>query len=135
MKKGFSLIELMVVVVIIGILAAIAIPNFIRLKDRAKESEVKANAHTLQLVAEDYATLEDGMYPGTMAAVATGYPDAIPSTMKNPFDGTVSAYMDGADPAEGQVGYEHEAQASAAAYTLRGAGKGADIIITLWPGM
>jgi prepilin-type N-terminal cleavage/methylation domain-containing protein len=135
MKKGFSLIELMVVVVIIGILAAIAIPNFIRLKDRAKESEVKANAHTIQLVAEDYATLEDGMYPGTLASVVAGYPDAIPSTMKNPFDGTVAAYMDGAGPAEGQVGYEHEAAQSAEPYTIRGAGKNANFIITLWPGM
>src|SRR5258705_11775097 len=76
--KGFTLIELMIVVVIIGILAAIAIPNFIAMQNRAKEGSTKANMHTLQLAAEDYAVTYDGEYATAMDA--THIADRLPPT-------------------------------------------------------
>jgi prepilin-type N-terminal cleavage/methylation domain-containing protein len=62
-QRGFTLIELLVVITIIGILAAIALPNYIKAKDKAKEAEVKSNCHTIQIALERYATDHSGEYP------------------------------------------------------------------------
>jgi len=60
--NGFTLIELLVVITIIGILAAIALPNYIRAKEKAKEVEVKSNLHTIQVALERYMT-DNNEYP------------------------------------------------------------------------
>jgi len=89
-SKGFTLIELMIVVLIIGILAAIAIPNFVSMQDRAKEGSVKSNMHTLQLAIEDFAVTNDGTYP--VAADAATVAGLLPGgALTNPFDTTTDA--------------------------------------------
>ena len=53
-EKGFTLIELMIVVAIIGILAAIAIPNFLKFQARARQSEAKTNLKGFFTAAKAY---------------------------------------------------------------------------------
>jgi len=59
MRKGFTLIELMIVVAIIGLLAAIAIPNFIKFQARSKVSEVRANLKGIYTAQKGYYQNQD----------------------------------------------------------------------------
>jgi type IV pilus assembly protein PilA len=63
-ESGFTLVELLVVMLILGILAAIAIPAFFAQRDKAKDADAKASVRTAQTAIETYATDNDGSYAG-----------------------------------------------------------------------
>lgn len=54
MKKGFTLVEIMIVVAIIAILAAIAIPNFVKYRTESQENACKSNMATIRTAAENW---------------------------------------------------------------------------------
>jgi type IV pilus assembly protein PilA len=64
--KGFTLIELMIVVAIIGIIAAIAIPNFLRYQAKTKQSEARTNLGTIFTAQVTYFGEED-VYASSIA--------------------------------------------------------------------
>ena len=64
-RSGFTLIEVILVVVIIGILAGIAIPNITGKSDKAKVSQGKANVTTLDSAIDSYY-LENSEYPSSL---------------------------------------------------------------------
>ena len=126
-NSGFTLIELMIVVVIIGILAAIAVPNFISMQDRAKEASVKSNCHTVQLAAEDNSVQNNGVYPANVAAFSGGLPAG--ALLTNPFTKAATEPVDGAAGSAGATGYVVVAQGGVnVGYTITGYGKTANII-------
>lgn len=69
-RKGFTLVEIMIVVAIIALLAAIAIPNLLSAKKTANTAAAKANIRALSTAAEVYATGHNGAYPVDVAAIS-----------------------------------------------------------------
>src|ERR1700730_16006994 len=61
-EKGFTLIELLVVKLILGILAAIAIPAFLNQRGKAQDADMKVQVRSMQTAMETYSTDHNGTY-------------------------------------------------------------------------
>ena len=86
-EGGFTLIELLVVIIIIGILLAIAIPSYLKFRDRANESAAKANVRASIPGIEAYYA-DNNTYAGlTLAGIQASYDAGI----KNITFGTLTA--------------------------------------------
>lgn len=72
-RPAFTLIELLIVVVIIGILAAIAIPKFANTKARANEAAMKSDLKNLATAVESYYTDNNNYYPSSVTDLGSGY--------------------------------------------------------------
>ena len=84
--RGFTLIELMIVVAIIGILAAIAIPKFADLIRKSNEGSTKGNLGAIKGALAVYYGQNEGQYPvDSLASLTPNYMQNIPSSNEPPY--------------------------------------------------
>ncbi len=127
--QGFTFVELSIVVIIIGVLATLAIPTYVSMQDRAKESQVSGNAHTLQLAVEDFAVCNDGEYSVAQADILPLLPGA--SRFANAFTGAMTEPQFGSSAVSfGQVGLLGVQEgARTTGYIINGWGKDGEILV------
>lgn len=79
-RKGFMLLELIIVVAIIGILAAVAIPNLVGMTDEAKVAKIQSDLSTIGTAMEVYHVKKGGAYPTDLSVLEgdNGYLKEVP---------------------------------------------------------
>lgn len=99
-EKGFTLVELMIVVSIMGILATIAAPSYQSSLIRAKETVLRQDLFTLRELL-DHHRADQGKYPPSLdGLVSAGYLRAIP---KDPFTNSSRSWQEINEPTEGGI--------------------------------
>jgi general secretion pathway protein G len=97
---GFTLIELMIVISIIGILATLAAPSYQSSVVKAKEAALRQDLSTFRDVLDQHKA-DQGKYPPSLSAlVSAGYMRRIP---KDPFTGATTTWQEILDPVENGV--------------------------------
>lgn len=90
-ESGFTLLELIIVIAIIGILATIALPALKDVPRRAQEAALKQNLHTMRQTIDQYYA-DKGHYPPSLdALVEEGYLRSIPI---DPFTQTADSWVE-----------------------------------------
>ena len=76
-RKGFTLVEMVMVLVIIGLLAAIIVPQFSAQMDDAKEAQTRANLDNLRSGIAMYSKRFSGAYPTTLGSLSSTTPQIM----------------------------------------------------------
>ncbi len=93
MRKGFTIIELVIVIAVISILIGIALPRFKGMRDEGNIAKVKGELRTLQTAIESYYSHNNNTYPATTGAaletaLSTAVPNIIDYVPTDPFSST-----------------------------------------------
>ena len=115
-EGGFTLIELLVVIIIIGILLAIAIPSYMKFRDRANKSAAQANVRSSIPAVEAYFADNNSYAGATLAYLQTTYDQGVKNIVIQ--SATATTYC-----VESTVGAE----------TFKKSGPGADIVTGVCP--
>jgi len=98
--QGFTLIELMIVVSIIGILATIAVPSYQSSLIKARETVLRQDLFTMRELLDQHRA-DQGKYPPSLEGlVAAGYLRVLP---KDPFTNSADSWQEITEPTEGGV--------------------------------
>jgi prepilin-type N-terminal cleavage/methylation domain-containing protein len=106
-KKGFTLIELMIVVAIIGILAAIAIPRFAQMLEKSREGATKGNLSSMRSAISIYYSEKEGTWPGDLTTSYTSYLYPIPPAKASPLGNANTVASVGAAPTAAGIGWAY----------------------------
>ena len=105
-KKGFTLVEIMIVVAVIALLAAIAIPNLLNAKMTANTAAAKSNIRALYTAAETFSVVNNATYPTSVANFLT-------------YVGSAAGYCaDAAGTATSVQGYQYRCTMTAGGYSF-----------------
>jgi type II secretion system protein G len=96
-NRGFTLVELILVIVIIGILAAIILPKFIGQTDQAKIATAKSNLESLRSAVRMFVANNNGSFPATLGDLVPTHMRAVPkeSISDPPTSAVVAGVPDG----------------------------------------
>ncbi len=105
-RKGFTLVELMIVMLILGVLVALLLPNFLRARFKAFHSACMTNEKNIATALESYAADNSGLYPTALVDLSTGaleqrYIAVLPTCPSSGVDYTTGYTYDITNPDDG----------------------------------